>query len=127
MLYISLKHGAEISVTVLDANHMHSQLVQGVLELRWSQCVCYTTQENNNAMAIYKQLVKKQYKEPVEDKFYGITDTILGGNYSSDKESSEEERPAYSNVTSYSEYVPVPSWDAKVLQSIELVAVYVAA
>ena len=41
-------------------------------------------------MAIYKQLVEKQYKEPVDGKLDNVTHIILGSNESSDKESSEE-------------------------------------
>ena len=45
-------------------------------------------------MAIYQQLVKKQYTDPLEGKFDNVTDIALGSNDSSDKESSEKEASA---------------------------------
>ena len=73
-----IQHGALVIVKVLDTQHRRSPLVQGGLEIPIEVTVKMDySPQNKDAFFTYDSLIKQHYKEPVDDNFDDITDTVL--------------------------------------------------
>ena len=83
-----IHYGATVTVRVISDNHRRSPLIQGGLEIPVEVSVMMISSENNNAaLANYKELVSQNYKEPVDGNFEDVTDMILK-EFESDSEST---------------------------------------
>ena len=73
-----LMRGAEVYVTVKDAQHRRSPLVQGGLEIPISvTTLMEASPQNAQAIEKFKSLVEQNYKEPVNGKFDDCTSAII--------------------------------------------------
>ena len=79
----------------MDTEHKHSQLILRRTETASSGHSMYRTQHKKQRWDgdLHVLATHQKYKESVIGNFEDITDIILGGNDSSDEESSKEEAP----------------------------------